>query len=83
MSKKTPGVLTAVKLGRGGVRVTHNKNTAETPHVPNRPPVSQDASVFVAVCAAPSPVGATTVSSKKGTIKISPNSIRFFGFLLH
>lgn len=31
MSKKTPGVLTAVRLGRGGVRVTHNKNTAELP----------------------------------------------------
>jgi len=31
MSKKTPGVLTAVRHGRGGVRVTHNKNTAEMP----------------------------------------------------
>ncbi len=31
MSKKTPGVLTAVRLGRGGVKVTHNKNTAEMP----------------------------------------------------
>ncbi len=31
MSKKTPGVLSAVRLGRGGVRVAHNKNTAEMP----------------------------------------------------
>lgn len=31
MSKKTPGVLTAVRFGRGGVRVAHNKNTAEMP----------------------------------------------------
>lgn len=31
MSKKTPGVLTAVRHGRGGVKVTHNKNTAEMP----------------------------------------------------
>ncbi len=31
MSKKTPGVLTAVRQGRGGVRVPHNKNTAEMP----------------------------------------------------
>ncbi len=29
MSKKTPGVLTAVRHGRGGVKVTHHKNTAE------------------------------------------------------
>ena len=29
MSKKTAGVLSAVKQGRGGVRVSHNKNTAE------------------------------------------------------
>ncbi len=31
MSKKAPGVLTAVRRGRGGVRVSHNKNTAEMP----------------------------------------------------
>ena len=29
MSKKTPGVLTVVRHGRGGVKVTHHKNTAE------------------------------------------------------
>ena len=29
MSKKTPGVLTAVRHGRGGVKVAHHKNTAE------------------------------------------------------
>ena len=31
MSKKVGGVLTAVKRGRGGVSVSHNKNTAEKP----------------------------------------------------
>ncbi|MBQ8503188.1 MAG: electron transport complex subunit RsxC [Clostridia bacterium] len=31
MSKKAPGVLTAVRRGRGGVSVSHNKNTAEMP----------------------------------------------------
>ena len=31
MSKKLNGVLTAVKRGRGGVSVSHNKNTAECP----------------------------------------------------
>ncbi len=31
MSKKVSGVLTAVKRGRGGVSVSHNKNTAEKP----------------------------------------------------
>ena len=31
MSKKTQGVLTAVRRGRGGVRVSHSKNTAEMP----------------------------------------------------
>ena len=31
MSKKTPGVLTAVRFGRGGVKVAHHKNTAEMP----------------------------------------------------
>ncbi len=31
MSKKLSGVLTAVKRGRGGVSVSHNKNTAECP----------------------------------------------------
>ncbi len=31
MSKKVGGVLTAVKRGRGGVSVSHNKNTAEMP----------------------------------------------------
>lgn len=31
MSKKTPGVLSAVTLGRGGVKVAHHKNTAEMP----------------------------------------------------
>ena len=31
MSKRTDGVLSAVKRGRGGVRVAHNKNTAEMP----------------------------------------------------
>lgn len=31
MAKKTDGVLSAVKRGRGGVRVSHNKNTAEMP----------------------------------------------------
>ena len=31
MSKKVAGVLTAVKKGRGGVGVSHNKNTAEMP----------------------------------------------------
>lgn len=31
MSKKAPGVLTAVRRGRGGVNVSHNKNTAEMP----------------------------------------------------
>ena len=31
MSKKTKGVLSAVRRGRGGVRVTHSKNTAEMP----------------------------------------------------
>lgn len=31
MSKKAQGVLTAVRRGRGGVSVSHNKNTAEMP----------------------------------------------------
>ncbi|MBQ9912945.1 MAG: electron transport complex subunit RsxC [Clostridia bacterium] len=31
MSKRLDGVLTAVKRGRGGVAVAHNKNTAEMP----------------------------------------------------
>ena len=31
MSKVVDGVLTAVKKGRGGVSVSHNKNTAEKP----------------------------------------------------
>ena len=31
MSKKVGGVLTAVRRGRGGVSVSHNKNTAEMP----------------------------------------------------
>ena len=31
MSKKVDGVLNAVKRGRGGVSVSHNKNTAEKP----------------------------------------------------
>ncbi len=31
MSKKVAGVLTAVRKGRGGVSVSHNKNTAEMP----------------------------------------------------
>ncbi len=31
MSKKAKGVLTAVRKGRGGVSVSHNKNTAEMP----------------------------------------------------
>ncbi|MDD6011560.1 MAG: electron transport complex subunit RsxC [Oscillospiraceae bacterium] len=31
MSKKVAGVLTAVRQGRGGVSVSHNKNTAEMP----------------------------------------------------
>ncbi len=31
MSKKTQGVLSAVRRGRGGVRVSHSKNTAEMP----------------------------------------------------
>lgn len=31
MSKRVGGVLTAVKKGRGGVGVSHNKNTAEMP----------------------------------------------------
>lgn len=31
MSKKVAGVLSAVKRGRGGVSVSHNKNTAEMP----------------------------------------------------
>ncbi len=31
MSKKVGGVLTAVRRGRGGVSVSHNKNTAEKP----------------------------------------------------
>ncbi len=31
MSKTVAGVLTAVKKGRGGVSVSHNKNTAEMP----------------------------------------------------
>ncbi len=31
MSKKVQGVLTAVRRGRGGVSVAHNKNTAEMP----------------------------------------------------
>ena len=31
MSKRLDGVLTAVKRGRGGVAVAHNKNTADMP----------------------------------------------------
>lgn len=31
MSKKIPGVLTAVKRGRGGIAISHHKNTAEKP----------------------------------------------------
>ncbi len=51
MSKKVPGVLTAVKRSRGGVSVAHNKNTAEMPvermPVPDRVVISMQQHIGV------------------------------------
>ena len=74
MSKKTQGVLSAVRRGRGGVRVSHSKNTAEMPvermPIPSKVVISMQQHIGVP-CTPLVKVGDMVQSVRKSVIQTS------------